>query len=49
MGLKDIHGKLLGDKWREMTYSYLGMTCKRMKSIPCDYLTNTLTLAPFTY
>ncbi|KAI6855739.1 FAD/NAD(P)-binding domain-containing protein [Hortaea werneckii] len=27
MGLKDIHGTLLKDKWAQGTYSYLGMTC----------------------
>ena len=27
MGLKDIYGVDLGDKWSKGTYSYLGMTC----------------------
>lgn len=27
MGLKDVNGKDLGDKWKEGTFSYLGMTC----------------------
>ncbi|KAK5128491.1 hypothetical protein LTR85_003159 [Meristemomyces frigidus] len=27
MGLKDVNGKLLKDKWAQGTHSYLGMTC----------------------
>lgn len=27
MGLKDIHGVDLGDKWKKGTWTYLGMTC----------------------
>lgn len=28
MGLKDINGTELRDKWKEGTYTYLGMTCQ---------------------
>ena len=27
MGLKDVNGKDLGEKWKDGTYSYMGMTC----------------------
>jgi hypothetical protein len=27
MGLKDVDGVLLADKWKAGTFSYLGMTC----------------------
>lgn len=33
MGLKDIHGVDLGEKWSQGTYSYLGMTCADMPNM----------------